>query len=222
MTKHADHYNRNLACPACGKKSRFKIWDRIYTDKVPELKDQVRDLSLFHFVCPACGQETYLDYDFLYVQNDVRLVIYYAPGGGDISAMHESLQKPEYAFMQSYQYRLIRTRARLLETLAIFDAALDDRVLEIMKVMLRSWLAAQAEPIHADLVEFTFAGGKKAFHFADTQKGNSGILPFEGGVEQTYKALAQDLEPLLAKEETLTFDQEWAVSFVQQHQDLFA
>ena len=163
-----------------------------------------------------------MDYDFLYVQNDVRLVIYYAPGGGDISAMHESLQKPEYAFMQSYQYRLIRTRARLLETLAIFDAALDDRVLEIMKVMLRSWLAAQAEPIHADLVEFTFAGGKKAFHFADTQKGNSGILPFEGGVEQTYKALAQDLEPLLAKEETLTFNQEWAVSFVQQHQDLFA
>ncbi len=165
MTKHADHYNRNLACPACGKKSRFKIWDRIYTDKVPELKDQVRDLSLFHFVCPACGQETYLDYDFLYVQNDVRLVIYYAPGGGDISAMHESLQKPEYAFMQSYQYRLIRTRARLLETLAIFDAALDDRVLEIMKVMLRSWLAAQAEPIHADLVEFTFAGGEKGLPF---------------------------------------------------------
>lgn len=44
--KHADHYNRNLECPSCGKKSRFKIWDRIQIDKNPGLREKVRDLSL--------------------------------------------------------------------------------------------------------------------------------------------------------------------------------
>lgn len=62
--KHADHYNRNLECPSCGKKSRFKIWDRIQIDKNPGLREKVRDLSLFRFQCPKCGHETYLDYDF--------------------------------------------------------------------------------------------------------------------------------------------------------------
>lgn len=138
--KRADHYNRNLECPSCGKKSRFKIWDRIQIDKNPGLREKVRDLSLFRFQCPKCGHETYLDYDFLYIQSDLRLVIYYAPGGGDVTDMHQSLQKPEYEFMKAFRYRLIRQRTQLLEKLAIFDAGYDDRLIEIMKVMVHhSW-----------------------------------------------------------------------------------
>lgn len=38
--KRADHYNRNLECPSCGKKSRFKIWDRIQIDKNPGLREK--------------------------------------------------------------------------------------------------------------------------------------------------------------------------------------
>lgn len=220
--KHADHYNRNLECPACGKKSRFKIWDRIQTDKNPELRDKVRDLSLFRFHCPHCGQDTYLDYDFLYVESSLRLVIYYAPGGGDVTEMHQSLQKPEYEFMKQFRYRLVRQRSQLLEKLAIFDADYDDRLIEIMKVMLQSYLAAQQVPIHADFVEFTNGPQGKAFHFVAQEQQKSGVLPFNDTMEQTYKALAHDLSGALPAQDTLEITPAWAQNFIRTHQDLFA
>lgn len=221
-TKHADHYNRNLECPACGKKSRFKIWDRIQIDKNPALREQVRDLSLFRFHCPKCGNDTYLDYDFLYIESSLRLVIYYAPGGGDVTDMHASLQRPEYEFLKNFRYRLVRTRPELLEKLAIFDASLDDRLIEIMKVMIRSWLASQPEPLHAELIEFTNAAGQEAFHFADTKQQKSGVLPFTDQFRQTYDALSVDLGTALPPADTLSITPEWAVGFVRDHQDLFA
>lgn len=220
--KHADHYNRNLECPACGKKSRFKIWDRIQIDKNPGLRDKVRDLSLFRFQCPKCGHETYLDYDFLYIQSDLRLVIYYAPGGGDVTNMHQSLQKPEYEFMKAFRYRLIRQRTQLLEKLAIFDAGYDDRVIEIMKVMIQSFLVAQASPIHASLIEFTHSESGDAFHFADQSQQKSGMLPFNDSMRQTYQALERDLGEALPPDDMLEITPQWAVSFVKDHQDLFA
>ena len=136
--------------------------------------------------------------------------------------MHQSLQKPEYEFMKAFRYRLIRQRTQLLEKLAIFDAGYDDRLIEIMKVMVQSFLAAQASPIHAGLIEFTHGESGDAFHFADPELQKSGMLPFNDSMRQTYQALGRDLAGALPPDDTLEITPHWAVSFVKDHQDLFA
>ena len=136
-----------VVCPECGKESNFTVWDSVNTMIDPETKQAVRDGSLFRFTCPHCGAVTSVDYGFLYHQMEDNMMIFYAVSDKNAKEMLDMIaQKPKdddvvgaltrEMLDRDYLIRVVRSRNQLLEKLAIFDAGLDDRIIEFIKLFM--------------------------------------------------------------------------------------
>ena len=158
-----------ITCPDCGKKSEFTIWESINTMVDPQTKSAVRDLSLFQFTCPNCGSQTFINYGFLYHQMEDKIMIQYAPTeeyaeqfkkqieffrSGDLPAVMRSV------LSDNYLLRIVRSINEFQEKLSIFDAGLDDRIVEMYKIMILPLVFKQVpEPEEAEMF-FERIGGK--------------------------------------------------------------
>ena len=129
-----------VTCPKCKKISPFTIWSSINTMLDPEMKQAVRDRSAFQFICPDCGLKTYFDYGFLYHRMEDKIMLYYVDSEEDEKAVEQILAGDDPMGMMKdikedeYIIRIVRSRNELLEKLEIFDAGLDDRIVELCKV----------------------------------------------------------------------------------------
>lgn len=132
----------SLTCPQCGKEHPFIIWNSINTTLDPEMKEAVKDRSAFRFVCPDCGAKTYIDYDLLYHQMEDRIMIHYARLDESAEQIYQMLTKDDPEDMvqdmlrNHYLIRIARSQNQLREKIAIFDAGLDDRIIEIYKIFI--------------------------------------------------------------------------------------
>lgn len=132
----------SLTCSKCGREHPFIIWNSINTTLDPEMKEAVKDRSAFRFVCPDCGAETYVDYDLLYHQMEDRIMIHYARLDESAAEINQMLTKDDPEDMvqdmlrNHYLIRIVRSQNQLREKIAIFDAGLDDRIIEIYKIFI--------------------------------------------------------------------------------------
>ena len=159
----SDVAKQMIICPHCRRTAYFNIWNSINTKTHPETYGQVRNLSLFRFCCPYCRKTSTIKYSFLYHQMESALMIYFiseeeevkhtqkllesifagtsqddkSDSGSDTEAGDRLLENA----LARYRYRIVRTHEEFLEKLAIFDSGLDDRILELAKVIL----SAEAE-----------------------------------------------------------------------------
>lgn len=161
---------QKIRCPGCGAEHDFEIWTRINTDLDPSLGKKVRSGELFRTVCPACGQQIDVVYPCLYHQMKDKFMIYYAPG-------REAMEKASAAFDEGmseadgkhgfdaagegYRNRVVGSLYDLQEKIAIFDAGLDDRIVEICKVLIGSELQeTQPEAAFDDLLFYRSKEGE--------------------------------------------------------------
>lgn len=84
---------QEITCPKCGKKTSFLVWDSINTMKDPEMKEKVRNDEAFRFHCPECGASALLNYNFLYHQQEDKVLIYVSADGEDASEMAQILDQ---------------------------------------------------------------------------------------------------------------------------------
>lgn len=130
-----------ITCPACGSVSNYSMWRSINTAMSPGMKEAVRDRSAFAFVCPHCGKKCNVDYGFLYHQMEDAMMIQYAQGDEAAADAYRLFfpERPDEELIdvkkENYLIRIVRSQNELLEKLAIFDAGLDDRVIEIYKLL---------------------------------------------------------------------------------------
>ena len=123
---------QEITCPKCGKKTYFLVWDSINTMKNPEMKEKVRNDEAFRFHCPECGASALLNYNFLYHQQEDKVLIYVSADGEDASDMARILDQRGNAF-DGYRKRIVRSYNAFKEKLLILDAGFDDRIVEIIK-----------------------------------------------------------------------------------------
>lgn len=99
---------QEITCPKCGKKTSFLVWDSINTMKNPEMKEKVRNDEAFRFHCPECGASALLNYNFLYHQQEDKVLIYVSADGEDASEMAQILDQRGNAF-DGYRKRIVRS-----------------------------------------------------------------------------------------------------------------
>ena len=134
----------DVTCPNCKKAHPFGVWESINTSVNPEMKSAVRDKSAFLFVCPTCGEKSLIDYGFLYHQMEDKIIIYYADSDARAEEIKTMLAAEDASEMVGdlrkgkYLVRVVRSLNELREKLAIFDAGLDDRIIEIYKIYVLS------------------------------------------------------------------------------------
>ena len=130
-----------ITCPNCEKEHPYKIWESINTKLDPEMKAAVKDRSAFTFECPDCGAKTRVDYGFLYHQMEDHMMIFYSQTDENAEEIYNMIkdESPNSLFKtmkeENYLIRIVRSQDELIEKINIFDDGLDDRIIEIIKML---------------------------------------------------------------------------------------
>lgn len=207
------HHHETITCPQCGEESDFLCWDSINTVLDPDMKEKVRTGEVFRWKCPACGNEATVDHACLYHQMDDNVMIYYVPG--DPTDAIGFLQKDSDLFpgmMSDYTRRVVQTRNQFREKLLILDAALDDRVIELMKPIMIAGL--QSNDPALQVLEIRFAvqpDGTYCFavRIGEDQWGHTVFF------RDMYDHAAQSFREKLDADSNVVIDFDWAMSIIR-------
>ncbi len=70
-----------VKCRVCSQSHKVEAWNRINVSENPELKEKVKDGSLFVWECPHCGASNLIPGQTLYHDPDARLMVFLLPDG---------------------------------------------------------------------------------------------------------------------------------------------
>ena len=134
------------SCSKCGARTRIKIYKYISIAKNPELKDKVRDGSLFLWECPHCGNVNLSIHEIMYLDPEKRLLIWLVPGDG-IPETEKQASDEHLKWMNGHDYvmRFVTKIGDLVEKVLIVDAGLDDMVVEMCKYIAKLELVSKYE-----------------------------------------------------------------------------
>jgi len=149
-----------VRCPNCGAESETIIWNNVSVTQKDPMAGKVRNGNIFHFSCPECGNTVKLVYPFLYHDDEQKQLLCLAADESTFQAsrrMYELSPSPEIESMaaEGYRIRIVRSVPELQEKLRIFDEKLDDRVIEIIKLLVCDELIEQNPDLVFDAMYFT-------------------------------------------------------------------
>lgn len=131
------------ACPQCGNRNTIKVYRSINVADNPELKEKVKDGSLFLWECPHCGKVNLAKYETLYHDPTSRLMVWLIPDGSVSETQMKAIENHTKA-MGDYTLRTVRDMGSLMEKVLIHDAGLDDVVIEMCKYVTKMEMASKS------------------------------------------------------------------------------
>jgi hypothetical protein len=191
-----------ITCPGCGRRSTFTTWSSLNATLDPDQKPRLLSGELTRFTCPACGHSAEVSYPLLYHDMERQLMLWHVP---DASVKHgyEAPGELPAAMRKTlgagYRFRRVGTLNSLREKVLIFDHDLDDRVVEVLKLLVVAQAPSGKIPTGADvyfseIVREDDGSNGLAFTIV-SEKGSSGaILPMG-----MYQKVAADLARGLAQ-----------------------
>ena len=123
-------------CSKCGQQHKVTVYRSINTSENPELKDKVKDGSLFLWECPHCGQVNLAKYETLYHDPAAKLMVWLIPSGEISETQMQAITMHTMA-MGGYTLRRVNDMGSLMEKVLIVEAGLDDVVLEMCKYVTK-------------------------------------------------------------------------------------
>lgn len=195
-----------FTCEQCGNQQEVDIWKSLNASLDPEAKDQLISGELFAIECERCQASIRTAYPLLYHDMELQVMVWLgcpSPAGdsGLSPVMTGELGPlPLGGFPKGYRLRRVETENELREKVCIFDAGLDDRVMEFMKFYARESHEALSK------------GGGRVFFCPEKLRRESRddlrflcLFPDGGGATfelpfSSYELLAEKLSPYLPQE----------------------
>ena len=132
------HHIEKVTCPSCHHEGDFELWDSINTALDPEMKEKVLNQSIFLYTCPSCGKTFRLDYSTLYHQME-DLIMIYLVSESEVAETYD-LFYGEHVMAdfrtEKYLNRIVTSANQLVEKIQIVDAGKDDRIIELVKLLV--------------------------------------------------------------------------------------
>jgi len=199
-----------IVCPECGKTQDFTIWLTLNGDLDPEAKQQLLDGTLFNFVCKNCGHKSNVNYGLLYHDMTHKAMVYYVDEDSVEQTQETMLdaQKKMGFDISGYRKRVVTDRNSLREKAIIFEHGLDDRVIEIIKVIFYANAREQFPNAGISDVYFLVVDDRYILDFIG-EKAMSADVPRE----KVNNDFADRLKK--AGDEETVIDFNWAVHFLK-------
>ena len=208
----AEAQNNMFTCPQCGEDGPLTMWTSINVAQDPDARRRVEDLSIFEWTCPNCQKTSLVLHPCLYHDVANEFMIWFAPDG--------EIQDNTTDFSQLDHYTLSTTHTpnEIREKVNVLERHLDDRALEMTKLILIMQLSRD----NVDVVDVVF-------HSIDTSGRFVFVLVHPDGAEQylrlpptTYQKLAQDVREYLytPTHSFLTIDLNWAKDSLEMLKDI--
>ena len=171
--------NEALApCSKCGQQHKVTVYRSINIADNPELKDKVKDGSLFLWDCPHCKQVNLAKYETLYHDPSAKLMVWLIPSGEVSETQMQAITMHTKA-MGGYTLRRVNDMGSLMEKVLINDAGLNDVVLEMCKYITKQEMLQKS--VGQDKKEEFLAS---TFHFYKSEgEGDARILTFMYGMD---------------------------------------
>lgn len=223
-------HTQQISCLKCKKKSDFEFYGSINTMLDPTLKQRVKNFDIFKFICPHCGSEQFVNYSFLYHQMEDKLMIFYCQDEEEVAKVRSLYADDfdtalnaqgvnEHIDTTDYRRRIVIGADNLVEKIRIFDAGLDDRLVEIYKVLLYGQMQAElAEMPGGDAVDDVFVDEQLdgSLNFVFVADGRAvGAVAFSQDVYEVIANQYRDAVERLAPTEPV-INQDWAFSILAQ------
>lgn len=182
------------------------MWQSI-NNEIPFALSSIISGKLFEVECSNCGLKTYVDYPILVNDMEHHAMVYYTfpDESKETETAIVGLKK-----MYDGHARIVTDQASLREKVAIFNAELDDRVIELLKVIVVMQVQDELDGKSAQAVYFIADDDPRLEIVWD---GKSGFITVD---MELYDRIKDELfdEELLAQDEDLYVDQDWANSFI--------
>lgn len=203
----------SVTCPECGQEQDFIVWHSLNGDLDPEAKQRLLDETLFHFECSNCGHKNNVNYGMLYHDMSNRAMVYFVDEDsiGETLATINNTENKIGIPMPGYRKRIVTDQNALCEKAIIFDQKLDDRVIEIIKLIYYSNASKQVPDANIDAVYFLVADGKYILQFIG-DKSLSAEVPVEM-YEKIKSDFAEQLENAGDKDTLVNL--RWASEFLK-------
>ena len=197
---------QTVKCPKCGAEIAFTLWDSINTDMDSAIPDIISG-SLFKASCGACGYKTYVNYPMLFNDLIHGVMIYNATSEKDIEEAETALDAMKKLYPG--RTRIVTDQSTLREKVSIFNAGLDDRVTELLKLIVMAQL--QQQLAGKTLLGVYFIPGDQPQFEVALEEG-SGYVPVS--MEMYENIEKQFHDKLAAGDEEYYIDQDWAFAFL--------
>lgn len=125
----------DVVCPNCGFKQEVQYWGSVNSDLNPELKARLMEGELNIYTCRQCLEVIQLGVATLYHDMTRAFMIYLLHD----QAQHQQAEKDLAGFiamLPHYRFRFVDQEIHLIEKIRIFEDELDDRVVELIKMLI--------------------------------------------------------------------------------------
>lgn len=125
-----------VVCPECEHEQTITICPSVNVTTDPEMREKVLTGDLFLFTCDNCGFSGFAGYPFIYEDKETNggFLIYLEPDCEDREVGIEGDIADQVIYREK-PMRLVSDVNSLKEKVFIFEAGLDDRVVELFKVL---------------------------------------------------------------------------------------
>ncbi len=208
---------QNVKCPSCGELSEVTVWNAVTVKDSPDLKADLLAGKINIFRCGSCGYTALMPTHLLYHDEDKKLLISFTPCEDRLrrkiydDVVATSKESGALEKFEGYNLRFVTEYNELLEKILIFDADLNDKAIEVIKLMILSQDLEKADvrvcrfgKLENDALEFmihdrkenqvyTSAVPKDSYDTVYRQLRESGVKPYSFGWEAVDSSYATRL-----------------------------
>ncbi|MEE1115115.1 MAG: CpXC domain-containing protein [Eubacterium sp.] len=203
-----------VRCPECGTESDALILDKINTAVDPSMKEMVRTGDAFLFNCPNCGKKFHLEYPFMYHDPDRKVIIYYVISDEDykdasrtIGRIQSGAVEGDEEDFEGYTFRIVRNRHEFLEKFNIFEADLDDRLVELQKLLMGAYIQKSNPDFAFDNIYYFQDKGQEGVFVLVKDGEDKASIAFDRSM---YDQCAADFAASYKDEHSFVIDTNWA------------
>ncbi len=136
---------QSVKCPKCSQMSEVTVWSSITAKDSEDLKADLLAGRINMFRCSSCEYTALMPHPMLYNDEVKKLMISFSPTNDPVlkEQMFENIKKSssesgELVKLEGYNLRFITDYNELLEKILIFDNDLNDKTIEVIKLMVLS------------------------------------------------------------------------------------
>lgn len=206
-----------LRCPACGNEEQVEVVDYINRERSPQLVEKLLANKLFNHRCSQCGKGHIIQSRLIYHDPLDQWFIIVLPGVKDqADSLRETLNDiadQSNTDLSNYHLRVVSNHAELVEKITLIQENLDDRLIEMVK-LLTDGLFAQDFPGYQVKQRFFYLdkGKQKIFYMTDQGQ-------YKVDLDDRLLDFSQDKLDQHAKEEALgefhRINHQWALALLE-------
>lgn len=170
---------QNVKCPRCGQMTEVTVWNSITVKDSADLKQDLLHGKVNMFHCPSCSHTALMPTPMLYHDEEKRLMISFSPCNDPLlkNQLFDNIQKSskesgELDKLEGYNLRFVTDYNEFLEKILIFDNEMNDKTIEVIKLMILS----------QDLEKAQF----RICRFGKTENGTMEFMIYDEKEKQTY------------------------------------